>query len=270
MVREMNGGKMDGFVVGTCADPRNFAYADPSTVAPYRRIAAEGSLADRYFQPIAGSSSPNNVYFARAGYAFKDQSIPSGAFAACVSGDRRLEDELTIGDLLDQAGATWGVYAEGYQRVVDANGECPEPEPVCPAKSEGYPCNFDPSDIPFAFFSRSRERNLHDFERFAADVASKSLPSVTFVKAIGYRTEHPGRGTTISAGVAFVSALIERIAESSYAADTLVLVTFDEGGGCFDHVAPPRNALFDQKPYGTRVPTLAVGRFAARTGSLTP
>src|SRR5581483_3646133 len=89
-----------------------------------------------------------------------------------------------------------------------------------------------------------------------------NLPPVTFVKAIGFRTEHPGYGLTISDGVAFTSTLVDRILSSRYADDTLILITYDEDGGYFDHVAPPPTSPVDGKQYGPRVPTFAVGRFA--------
>ena len=43
-----------------------------------------------------------------------------------------------------------------------------------------------------------------------------------------------------------------------------MLVTYDEGGGFFDHVAPPADAAVDHQPYGTRVPLLAIGPFAKK------
>ena len=56
--------------------------------------------------------------------------------------------------------------------------------------------------------------------------------------------------------------MIDELEASDYRADTLVLLTYDEGGGYFDHVAPPPDSPADGKPYGTRVPLLAVGPFA--------
>ena len=47
-----------------------------------------------------------------------------------------------------------------------------------------------------------------------------------------------------------------------YADDTLILVTWDEGGGFFDHVAPPAESAVDHEAPGTRVPLIAIGRFA--------
>jgi phospholipase C len=49
-----------------------------------------------------------------------------------------------------------------------------------------------------------------------------------------------------------------------YKDNTLILLTWDEGGGFFDHVKPPADSTVDMQPYGTRVPMLAIGRFAKK------
>jgi phospholipase C len=105
---------------------------------------------------------------------------------------------------------------------------------------------------------------MRDFARLASDLDAITLPAVSFVKTIGFRTEHPGYGDTISEGVAFVHSLVDRILASPYAESTLILVTYDESGGYFDHVAPPPTSSVDGKDYGPRVPTFAVGRFARK------
>jgi phospholipase C len=51
---------------------------------------------------------------------------------------------------------------------------------------------------------------------------------------------------------------------SSQADSTLVLFTYDESGGYYDHVAPPPTSVLDPVPYGPRVPTIAIGRFAKK------
>jgi len=89
-----------------------------------------------------------------------------------------------------------------------------------------------------------------------------TLPAVTYIKALGYKTEHPGYGDTVSAGTTFVGATVDAIEGSTYAPNTLILVTWDEGGGFFDHVTPPAANPVDNQPYGTRVPLLAIGPLA--------
>jgi phospholipase C len=58
--------------------------------------------------------------------------------------------------------------------------------------------------------------------------------------------------------------VVNAVNKSPYAASTLILLTYDEGGGFFDHVTPPANAAADGKPYGTRVPLVAIGPFAKK------
>ena len=273
-ISEINGGRMNQFVAGaTCgASPNNFAYADDASVGFYRDLASRYAVADRYFQPIVGASSANDMYLARANFVFEDNSfLPADAIGtSCAINPKSASyDDPTIGDLLADAGVSWAFYFEGYQDMIDANagGGCPPPDPACPAGFPFYPCVYDPSDIPFQYYPRFRDNPtyMRDYERFASDLAAKTLPSVSYVKAIGFRTEHPGYGDTISDGVAFVSNLIDTIQASSYADNTLIIVTYDESGGYFDHVAPPPTSSIDGKDYGPRTPTFAVGRFA-RTG----
>lgn len=272
-VSEINGGKMDQFVEGAVcgSSPNNFAYADDASVGFYRDLASRSALADRWFQPIVGASSANDMYFARAAFVFEDNSfVPADAIgSSCTLNTRTASyDDPTVGDLLADAGVPWAFYIEGYREMADAvaEGGCAAADPQCPAGFPFYPCVYDPSDIPFQYYPRFRDQPdyMRDWSRFASDVASRSLPSVSYVKAIGFKTEHPGYGNTISAGVDFVRNVIDTIAASPYADDTLVLVTYDESGGYFDHVAPPPTSTVDGKDYGPRVPTWAIGRFARR------
>jgi phospholipase C len=81
---EADGGAMDRYVTGVsgCSDPRNFAYADPTLVQPYWDLASAGALADRYFQPVSGQSSSNDMYLARAQFVFIDDEFEPNAIGA--------------------------------------------------------------------------------------------------------------------------------------------------------------------------------------------
>ena len=267
-VAEANGGAMDRYVAGsTCADPRHFAYAEPTVIAPYHQLAATGALADRYFQPIAGQSSSNDMYLARAQFVFVDNAFepPANGHECSITSATMSYTGPTIGDLLDTAGVSWAFYAEGYQAMHDARaqGGCPKAPAGCPAQLGIYPCVFDPSDIPIEYYTNLADdpRVMRDYTQLATDLANDTLPQVVFVRGLGYRSEHPGLGDAISDGTQFVTEVLAAIDASDYAPDTLALVTWDEGGGYFDHVAPPAPGA-DGQPYGTRVPLLAVGPFA--------
>ncbi len=266
---EMNGGAMDKYVTGTgCSSPQNFAYADPALVKPYRDMAAGGAMADRYFQPVVGQSSSNDMFFARAGFVFTDNAfIPASIGHGCSTVSKTAEyTDNTVADLLVAKGASFAWYGEGYKAMVDAKGGCPDAPADCALGAALYPCIYDPGDVPFQFYPTLRDKPeiMRDLSQLDADLAGGTLPAVSFVKALGYKSEHPGLQDKISAGVTFVKGVADKIAASKVAASTLILVTFDEGGGYFDHITPPLAAASDGKPYGTRVPLIAIGPFAKK------
>jgi len=283
-VSEIDNGKMDAFVTstvvssgagdGTCGSAQNLAYADSTTAQKYWTLAQQGALADRYFQPVAGASTSNDLYLARARFVLLDDtSEPVAIGAACSTTAQTMQfTDTTIGDLLDQASVPWAFYAEGYATMVadEKNGTCPTTVPSdCPYEIANYPCIYDPADDPFAFYKDLVDDPAHfkDYSALATDLSGGTLPAVVFVKPLGYKTEHPGYGDTVSAGETFVTDTLQAIQGSSVASSTLVLVTWDESGGFFDHVAPPPASTVDNQPYGARVPLLAVGPFA-RTGTI--
>jgi phospholipase C len=267
---EIDGGKMDRFVDSSvCGNPRNLAYADATTLQPYWDLAAGGAIADRYFQPVIGASAANDMFLFTARFVFDDNlAEPDAPGAECsfVTSTPVTFGGDTIGDELHAAGVSWTWYAEGFAAMLDAEeaNRCPAAPDDCATGLSIYPCIFDPGDIPAAYYGGFAKdpMTVRDYVSFAADLDARLLPQVAFIKGLGYHTEHPGQHTTISDGVRFVQSVIDAVAKSDYAADTLILVVYDEGGGFFDHVAPP--PAVDAKPYGTRVPAIAVGPLARK------
>lgn len=272
MIDEIHGGAMDRYTVGTpgCADPRNFALAQ-DVVAPYWALADQYALADRYFQPSAGASAQNNMYFAGARYKFEDNSFKPnfvGSECAILTPNAITYSDTTIGALLTAQGLPWRVYAEGLDatRAAQADGYCPDADPRCPAMAPLYPCTFDASDIPFAYYVTNNDDPAHfsDLDKFASDLRNGRLPAFSYIKFLGFRSEHSGQMNAVSDGVTAANELIQSILSSRYADRTLILLTWDESGGFFDHVSPPPTSTVDNVPYGARVGMLAIGRFARK------
>lgn len=267
---EMNGGRMDRFVTGaSCSDPRNWAIAPSSLVAPYHAFAREGALADRYFQAESGSTSANDMHFAVARHVFTDNTVaPMAIAAACnsLSPQMRYASQRTVADLVLDAGFTFANYIEGYAEATAAAPGCAQAREDCPARMDTYPCTYDASDIPFQYYPRFTDdpTYMRDFAQLQRDLDGGTLPHVVFIKSLGYHTEHPGARTRISDGVAWVQAVVRAIRASRYGARSLILLTYDEGGGYYDHVAPPAASAVDTQPYGVRIPTIALGPFARR------
>ena len=161
---------------------------------------------------------------------------------------------------------SWTWFSDGYAAMVAAAPSCPPRPADCGFPFSFYPCAFDPSDVPFEYFASTLDNpsTMKDFAAFTSALSGASLPAVSFIKAIGYKQEHPGSDCALSPGVTFAAGVIASVEASPYAASTLVLLTYDEGGGYFDHVAPPPANTFDNLPYGTRVPLLAVGPFVKK------
>ena len=266
---EMNGGKMDGYVTGVagCSDPRNFAIATDGLMFAYHTLASEYAIADRYFQPIVGASSSNDMYLAIAQFQFTDNEYnPNAVGKGCglPAPTQTYTGRTTIADVLLAAGKTFAVYAEGYDDMINSL-ICPAAPKDCPFGLPLPPCIYQPADIPFQYYSQFEDNTKYvkDYSQFAKDISGGTLPSFSYLKALQYKNEHPGYGTKISQGVSFVTEVVTAVQKSKIANDTLVLVTWDEGGGFYDHVAPPPDGI-DGKPYGTRVPLLAIGPFARK------
>jgi phospholipase C len=293
-VQQINGGKMDGFVTGStgadtclgsgpnCANPLNWALADLGTVGGYWALAGVNALADRYFQPVAGGTSANNMYFASAHFEFVDNAqvpdtigTPVGCLqGVCATGTKvTYKGAPTVADLLLDSGKTFDVYADGYANAKAVAPACEKVPADCPYDKITHPvaaeaCKFDASDIPFVYYERfAGGANMKDYADLSKDIAAGALPNFAYVKAREFRNEHPNV-SKITDGVRFVTDTVQLVSSSAFADSTLILLTWDEGGGFFDHVAPPPSIEVDGAgkpvPYGTRVPMIAIGPFAKK------
>ena len=217
---------------------------------------------------------------------------PSGAFGAKLPA----QTNPTIGDRLNGAGIDWAWYSGGWSNAdgdVGAPGwtngtsadpstptGCSDPNvdpvvahwPECPDNLFQYhhqPFNY------FAAFSTAtpegqanRAAHLKDEQEFM-DLAKGStshcdLKPVSFVKPIGEENEHPGYASEPNGSDHLVS-LLQAIEGSKCKESTMVIVTYDEFGGEWDHVSPPgqgnNNGPHDVWGPGTRIPALVLGPF---------
>ena len=106
--------------------------------------------------------------------------------------------------------------------------------------------------------------HLRDEQEFIQLVESSkktcALNSVSFIKPVGLENEHPGY-TSEGRGSDHLVQLLTAIENSTCANDTMVIVTYDEFGGQWDHVSPTGQGVpgvADQWGPGTRIPALIV------------
>jgi phospholipase C len=99
-----------------------------------------------------------------------------------------------------------------------------------------------------------------DGVEFIKAIDSGALPQVTFYKPQGNLNEHPGYAAVL-AGDQHIAGVIERLEKGPQWKHMLVIVTYDENGGFWDHVAPPKGDWWGP---GSRVPTIIISPFAKR------
>jgi acid phosphatase len=167
----------------------------------------------------------------------------------------------TIGDLLSEREVHWAWYGGAWQAALDGRGEGSRP-------------NFQHHHQPFNYFkqfapgTRAREEHIRDgglgdspiSNKFIADVVAGRLPPVSFYKPQGNLNLHAGY-SDIESGDAHVANVIEHLKKSPQWNNMVVIVTFDENGGWWDHVAPPKG---DRWGPGSRIPAIVVSPFAKK------
>jgi acid phosphatase len=175
------------------------------------------------------------------------------------------QDHATIGDLLSERGIDWAWYAGGWDAAL-TGAEVDREFPARP--------NFQYHHQPFNYFERfapgtaARARHLRDgglgetsrTNKFLADAEAGRLPPATFYKPQGNLNMHAGY-SDVDAGDRHIAQVIDVLQNSPQWQKMLVVITFDENGGWWDHVAPPRG---DRWGPGTRIPTVIVSPFARR------
>ena len=174
----------------------------------------------------------------------------------------------TIGDRLSAKDISWKWYSGGWDNALAStasnpanNGKVPPNAPVDPL--------FQWHHQPFAYYDnyapfKNGVRNpvsaahLQDESNFFLDLKTESLPAVVFIKALGPDNEHPGYAGLLK-GQQHVADLVSAVKDSDYWGETLIIVTYDEHGGRWDHVTPPVTGIWGD---GTRVPAIIIGPHA--------
>jgi phospholipase C len=162
--------------------------------------------------------------------------------------------DKTIGDSLSDASPSisWKWYSGGWDNALAGT----------PDKT------FQFHHQPFAYYARwgtdgspAKAAHLQDETNFYSDVKNGTLPSVSFIKPLGVNNEHPGYADLID-GQNHVANLVKAIQDSPYWKNTAIIITYDEYGGHWDHVAPPKTV--DGWGPGSRVPAIIISPYARR------
>jgi acid phosphatase len=183
------------------------------------------------------------------------------------------QTEATIGDLLTKAGINWAYYAGAWDFALSH-------PPFASGSSAAVP-NFQYHHQPFNYFAAfdpstpegkaNRAAHLLDAgvvtdpgtlpdSRFLSDIRGGTLPPVSFYKPQGSVNEHASYAN-VTDGDRHIATLLTALKASPQWSHMLVVVTYDEFGGWWDHAAPPKADRFGP---GTRIPALIVSPFVRK------
>jgi phospholipase C len=198
------------------------------------------------------------------------------------SGQLPPQDGPTIGDRLSEGHVDWAWYSGGWSNAdgdvggpgwTNGRHACTDPDtaanavfPNCPSKLFQYhhqPLNYYRAYAPGTVARRKHLRDEAEFEQLAA--ASRhhcALKPVSIIKPVGAENEHPGYASEHT-GSDHLVELLQSVRQSDCAKDTMVIVTYDEFGGQWDHVPSPGQAGGPSGPHdemgpGTRIPALVL------------
>ena len=239
-----NDGKMDGFLK-TVVNPEDkfpVGYYNADDLLFYKGVAENFTVCDHYFHGILSSTFPNRIYMHSGTTDRNNNSLPA---PGSPPGPSTLP---TIWDRLAAKGLTGRNYF---------------------------------SDLPFTGIWGGKYASITaPFEQFLIDAERGALPSVSYFDpnfgfSVGAspagvsRDDHPQ--ADVRDGQVYLTEIYNALRNSPNWARTLMIVTYDEWGGFYDHVTPPvkpispeETALGNDGRLGFRTPCVILGPRARR------
>jgi len=245
---------------GTCAGSftdmtgqRSMGYYDQTFLNYYYYMASQFAVSDRWFSPVASKSIANRIAVFTGGTTQGLVKDPGG--------DDKL-GQLNIPNIfqeLDQASVSWKIYysvTEGFcLDEDDCNGGSSAEYPATDFSNLTYSYQYlyeNPSGA--ACVAPTQPSNvvgdssnsfcidpthIAPLSQYFTDLTNGTLPSFAFIEAgYGNNDEHPGSGQSILLGQAQVAKIVNALMTSSSWFDSVFFLSYDEGGGPYDHVPP--------------------------------
>jgi phospholipase C len=248
-----HGGDMNGFWEAQKRAGKNanvaFTRVDSAAPSPWSRLADQGVVFDNYFSSVLGGSLPNTLNLVAGTSAGYDESSSADLTNLWDS------NIPTIFDAASAQGVSWRYYVGGLNQLKErkvANGSYPDSAQATPS-----PLYWAPILSMRRFWERpTLAANVRTQNDFFADAATGGLPSITYVLPQPTTHEPLSLGSDLR-----LLSMINALRTSPNWHDTAVMVVWDDWGGYYDHVAPPKAPVDDQQ-LGFRVPALLLSPFA--------
>ena len=221
----------------------------PESLPVLSALARNYAICDCWFCSVPSQTWPNRSFLHAGTSSGMVNNKQARALFSTPNNTR------TVFNVLQDANVTWAIYWD-HEDVVG----------------------------PLAWLSQDQlaglEDHFFDMDQFLDDAANGNLPSYTFIEPrflLDHNDQHPGSwfippifADKVSNGEALISQVYQAVRNSPQWNETMLVVTYDEHGGCYDHVQPPTNAVppngpgqegFDFTRFGVRVPTLVISPY---------
>ncbi|MGH2679477.1 MAG: phospholipase C [Actinomycetota bacterium] len=268
----INGGRMDNFVLPGFENPELAAVAAAyahsqlhrDDVPNYWHWAERYVVCDNFFASVPGPSYPNHLFFV-AGDAGGIYDNPENAGAVPFPGGGKWK--------------SWGCDArvDAFVKVLDADGRLTTTRPCLGIPTVGD--QFEDAGIPWAFYSSQPYQSGYIWNAYAAfpsirqtelwtrrirpvdhlieHIEADALPAVTWVTPRYELSDHPAWSSSHAHN--WLTEVVNAVMRSPMWEHTAIFITWDEWGGFYDHVPPPK---VDEIGLGIRVPMLVISPFA--------
>ncbi|CAN5897811.1 acid phosphatase [soil metagenome] len=237
----------------------------------------------------SGNITPANYFGDGKFYAVNTMQAPyqpSGNAPVDVSGNDSLyantasattlppQTQTNIGDLLSARSVSWKWYGGAWTAALGDGTQDPATKRtvIYAGNSNGVATtanvDFQPHHQPFNYYAAfdpvthasDRAAHLQDYTNLVADAAAGQLPAVAFYKPEGVFNQHEGYAN-LADGDAKIAGLVTKLQASPQWPNMVIVITYDEFGGVWDHVSPPKGDLVGP---GTRIPAIIISPLAKK------
>jgi acid phosphatase len=178
------------------------------------------------------------------------------------------QTQTTIGDLLTGKSIDWAWYAGSWDAAIADGKQAPGTARTViytPSTARGNP-DFQAHHQPFNYYAAfdpkthadARTQHLKDYTKLVSDAMNGTLPPVAFYKPQGNVNQHPGYANVDDAD-AHIADVVGKLQAGPQWKHMVIVITYDEYGGQWDHVAPPQGDLLGP---GTRIPAIIISPYA--------
>ena len=240
---DVDNGKMDNFMQTTTSVPHQFdsngsramGYYDQTDFPFYYELATQFAVSDSMFSPVLSNTIPNRLYLF-TGTSFGTIYPGNNPSTGQPEFNPDSYKQKTIFDVLNQNNISWKYYFQDNSIFLASFSDWTNADGTPNTAIQGHV--FPISD----YFNILGQPN-----------ADQMLPQVVFIErggAAAVTDEHPDNNVQV--GAAAAAQMINALMKSTAWPDSAFILTYDEGGGLYDHVPPITLPAPDSQPPQTK------------------